>query len=335
MLRYIVRRLGQLVGVAIVLSMLLFFWLRSLPGGPVSAMLGERGTPEQVAELEKVLGLDQPLYVQYFRYMGRILQGDFGTSTAVQPGTDAMAIFLARFPATIELSLIAVLLALIVAIPLGYAAARRHGTWLDNLSIVGSLVGIAVPVFFTAFLLKYFFAVKYGLLPVSGRQANLNCTRVTNFFVLDGVLTREFDCSASALKHLILPSLALATIPFAVIFRITRASVLDVLDEDYVRTARAKGLTPRVIRNRHILRNAMLPVLTIIGLQVGGLLAGAILTETVFNFPGIGEALASSFKGRDYAVLQILILMAAIVFVLINLIVDVLYAVVDPRVRTR
>lgn len=335
MLRYIVRRLGQLVGVAFVLTMLLFFWLRSLPGGPVNAMLGERATQEQVARLEQVLGLDQPLHIQYFRYMGRIFQGEFGNSSAVMPGTDAMAVFIARFPATIELSVLAVLIALIVALPLGYFAARRRGSWLDNLSIVGSLVGIAVPVFFTAFLLKYFFAVKYGLLPVSGRQDNLNCTRVTNFFVLDGILTREFDCSVSALKHLILPSLALATIPFAVIFRITRASILEVLDEDYVRTARAKGLTARVIRNRHIMRNAMLPVLTIIGLQVGGLLAGAILTETVFNYPGIGEALAASFRGRDFAVLQILILMAAIVFVLINLIVDVLYAVVDPRVRTR
>ena len=189
--------------------------------------------------------------------------------------------------------------------------------------------------FFLAFLLKYYFSVKLGWLPVSGRQDNLGCTRVTNFFILDGILTREFDCSVSALKHLILPSIALASIPFAVIFRITRASVLDVLDEDYVRTAEAKGLTANVIRGRHVLRNAMLPVLTIVGLQVGALLAGAILTETVFNFPGIGEALATSFSARDYAVLQILILMAAVVFVVVNLIVDILYAVVDPRVRTR
>ncbi|MBC7310358.1 MAG: ABC transporter permease [Tetrasphaera sp.] len=335
MLRYIVRRLAQLVGVTVVLSMLLFFWLRSLPGGPVNAMLGERATPDQKARLEAVLGLDQPLHIQYVAYVGRILRGEFGNSSAVLPGADAMDIFLARFPATIELSLVAVTIAIIAAIPLGYIAARRHGSILDNATIVGSLVGIAVPVFFTAFLLKYWFAVKYGWLPVSGRQANLGCTRITKFFILDGLMTREFDCAASALKHLVLPSIALATIPFAVIFRITRASVLDVVSEDYVRTAEAKGLTNRVIRSRHILRNAMLPVLTIIGLQVGSLLAGAILTETVFNYPGIGEALVSSFRGRDYAVLQILILMAAVVFVLVNLIVDVLYAVVDPRVRTR
>lgn len=335
MLRYIVRRIGQLIGVVLVLSLLLFFWLRSLPGGPANAMLGDRATPEQVERLEALLGLDQPLYVQYLRYMGRVLQGDFGNSSSVLPGTDAFQIFLTRFPATIELSFFAVLLAILTAIPLGYLAARRQGSATDNTAIVFSLVGIAVPVFFLAFLLKYYFSVKLGWLPVSGRQANLGCTRVTNFFILDGVLTREFDCSASALKHLILPSIALASIPFAVIFRITRASVLDVLDEDYVRTAEAKGLTANVIRGRHVLRNAMLPVLTIIGLQVGALLAGAILTETVFNFPGIGEALATSFSARDYAVLQILILMAAVVFVVVNLVVDILYAVVDPRVRTR
>lgn len=334
MLRFIVRRMVQLIGVILVLSMLLFFWLRALPGGPVNAMLGDRATPEQRDQLEAVLGLDQPLYIQYLRYMGRVLRGEFGNSSSVLPGTDAFVIFLARFPATIELSFFAITLAVLTAIPLGYFAARRRGSAVDNTSIVFSLVGIAVPVFFLAFLLKYYFSVKLGWLPVSGRQANLGCTRVTNFFILDGLLTREFDCSVSAVKHLILPSIALASIPFAVVFRITRASVLDVLDEDYVRTAEAKGLTAGVIRSRHVLRNAMLPVLTIVGLQVGALLAGAILTETVFSFPGIGEALATSYSARDYAVLQLLILMAAVVFVVVNLVVDILYAVVDPRVRT-
>jgi len=333
-LRFIVRRMVQLIGVILVLSMLLFFWLRSLPGGPINALLGDRATPEQQEQLEQLLGLDQPLYVQYVRYMGRALRGEFGNSSSVLPGTDAFDVFLSRFPATIELAFFSVTLAIITAIPLGYFAARRRGRAVDNISIVASLVGIAVPVFFLAFLLKYYFSVKLGWLPVSGRQENLGCTRVTNFFILDGLLTREFDCSVSALKHLILPSIALASIPFAVVFRITRASVLDVLDEDYVRTAEAKGLTARVIRGRHVLRNAMLPVLTIVGLQVGALLAGAVLTETVFSFPGIGEALATSFSARDYAVLQILILMSAVVFVVVNLVVDILYAVVDPRVRT-
>jgi peptide/nickel transport system permease protein len=215
-------------------------------------------------------------------------------------------------------------------------AARRRASWFDNLSVVGSLIGVAVPVFFLAFLLKYFFAIQLHWLPVSGRQdPSLDATRITDFFVLDGILTREWDAALDALKHLLLPSLALATIPFAVIFRITRASVLDVMDEDYVRTAESKGLTNKVIRGRHILRNALLPVVTTIGLQTGGLLVGAVLTERVFSWGGIGEAVAVAFTRRDYAVLQVCILMAAITFVIINLLVDIAYAVIDPRVRTR
>ena len=335
MLRFVIRRLLQMVGVIVILSLLLFAWLRSLPGGTVSAMLGERATPETRAALTKALGLDEPLYVQYLKFVGRALHGEFGASTGVLPGRDAFGIFLARLPATIELSIGAITLAVVLGIPLGYLAARRRGQWFDNLSVIGSLIGVAVPVFFLAFLLKYVFAIKLGWLPVSGRQDDLGCTRVTGFFVLDGLLTREYDCSVSAFKHLILPSLALSTIPFAVIFRITRASVLEVLDEDYVRTAEAKGLLARTIRSRHVLRNAMLPVVTTIGLQVGGLLAGAILTETVFAFGGIGEALALAFSHRDYVVLQVLILASASIFVVVNLLVDISYAVIDPRVRTR
>lgn len=336
MIRFIVRRLLQMVGVVVVLSLLLFMWLHSLPGGTVSAMLGERATPESRERLTKALGLDQPLWVQYLRFVQRAIRGNFGASTGVLPGRDAFEVFLARLPATIELSAFALTVAVVTAIPLGYLAARRRASLFDNLSVVGSLVGVAVPIFFLAFVLKYVFAVKLGWLPVSGRQSgNTDATRVTGFFVLDGLFTREWDASWDAFKHLVLPGLALATIPFAIIFRITRASVLEVLDEDYVRTAESKGLTNRVIRGRHVMRNAMLPVLTTIGLQAGGLLAGAVLTEKVFSFGGIGEALAVSFERRDYPVLQVLILASAAIFVVVNLIVDVLYAVVDPRVRTR
>jgi peptide/nickel transport system permease protein len=323
-------------GVVLVLSMLLFAWLRSLPGGPVSAILGERQTPERRAALEAALGLDQPLWVQYQKFMERVLQGNFGVSTKVLPGADALDVFLTRLPATIELAVLAMLIAVVMGIPLGYFAARRAGSASDTMTVIFSLIGVAVPVFFTAFLLKYFFAVEWNLLPVSGRQSTgLDATRVTGLFVLDGVLTREWDASWDALKHLILPAVALSTIPFAVIFRITRASVLDVLDEDYVRTAEAKGLSVRIIRARHVLRNAMLPVVTTIGLQVGGLLSGAVLTETVFSYRGVGEALYTSFREKDYAVLQVLILAAAVIYVLINLLVDIAYAIVDPRIRTR
>jgi peptide/nickel transport system permease protein len=325
-----------MVGVVVILSLLVFLWLRSLPGGTVSALLGERATPERRAALEKALGLDQPIYVQYWEFAKRALKGQFGSSTGVQPGTDAFQIFLTRFPATIELATFAIIVAVLLGIPIGYLAAKRRASIFDNASIVGSLIGVAVPVFFLAFLLKYWFAVKLHWLPVSGRQdPDLDATRVTGFFVLDGLLTREWDAAWDAFKHLILPGLALATIPFAVIFRITRASVLDVMDDDYVRTAESKGLTNRVIRGRHILRNALLPVVTTIGLQTGGLLVGAVLTERVFAFPGLGEALAIAFERRDYAVLQVCILMAAVTFVVINLLVDIAYAVIDPRVRTR
>ncbi|HEU5143968.1 MAG TPA: ABC transporter permease [Dermatophilaceae bacterium] len=335
MLRYIIRRLLQMIGVVVALSLLVFLWLKSLPGGTVSAMLGERATPERRVQLEQALGLDQPLWVQYGKFISRVSQGEFGPSTAVLPGRDALDVFLARFPATIELSTFAILIAVIVGIPLGYLAARRRATWFDNLSVVGSLIGVAVPVFFLAFLLKYWFAIEQNWLPVSGRQGSVEATRVTGFFVLDGVLTREWDAAWDALKHLVLPSLALATIPFAVIFRITRASVLDVMEEDFVRTAESKGLTQRIIRGRHILRNALLPVVTTIGLQIGGLLAGAILTERVFSWGGIGEAMAVSFEQKDYAVLQVLLIASAATYVVVNLLVDIAYAFIDPRVRTR
>lgn len=334
MLKFIVRRLLQLVLVVFVLSTMLFAWLRALPGGVVSAMLGERATPASRAALEEALGINDPIYVQYWRFLQRALQGDFGVSTGVQQGKEAMQIFLDRFPATIELSFVALVLAVSLAIPLGYLSAKRHGSAVDNGSILLSLVGVAVPVFFTAFLLKYWFAVELGWLPVSGRSSIGNATQVTGFFVLDGLLTREWDAAWDALKHLVLPGIALASIPFAMIFRITRASVLDVLDEDFVRTAQAKGLSHRIVRGRHVMRNALLPVVTAVGLQMGLLLSGAVLTETVFNFGGIGSALEEAFRERDYPVLQVIVLAAAIAYVLVNLFVDILYAVIDPRVRT-
>ena len=335
MLRFIVRRVLQAVLALFVLSVLLFAWLRSLPGGVVSALLGERGTPESAAALRAQLGLDQPLIVQYWRFLQRAVQGDFGVSNGVYRGRPALDVFLERFPATIELSLFAIVLALCLAIPLGYLAARRRGGVFDTGSVILSLVGVAVPVFFLAYVLKYIFAVRMGLLPPSGRQSvGIDATHITNFYILDGIITREWDAAWDAFKHLILPGVALASIPFAVIFRITRAAVIDVMDEDYVRTARAKGLRRQTIRARHIMRNALIPVVTIVGLQIGALLAGAVLTEKVFAFTGIGQALALGFELRDYPVLQVLIMMAALIYIVVNLVVDVAYAIIDPRVRT-
>jgi peptide/nickel transport system permease protein len=334
MLRFIVRRLLQLIPILFGLSILLFAWLRLLPGGPAAALLGERSTPERVAAINRTYGLDQPLYVQYWRYLKRVVQLDFGDST--QTGRPVTQLITDQFPGTVELSIAALIFAVGIGIPLGYFAARRQGTILDNLAVIGSLIGVTIPVFFLAFLLKYLFAVELGWLPPSGRQdVRIDATHISNFFVLDGLLTREFDASWDAVQHLILPGIALGTIPLAIIVRITRAAVLDVVNEDYVRTAEAKGLTTAVIRRRHVLRNAMLPVVTTIGLQMGLLLSGAILTERVFAFPGIGSEVVSAINNKDYAVLQGVILLVAFLYVLINLVVDLLYGVLDPRVRVR
>ncbi len=334
MLRVVIRRLLQMVLTLWVLSVLMYVWLRNLPGGPVSALLGERATPERVAELERQLGYDQPIWVQYGRWLNRILHGDFGTS--LRTGDPVLEELGRAFPATIELSFFALLFAVGLGIPLGYLAARYRGSLLDNAVVIGSLVGVAVPVFFLGYLLQESIAEGLAWLPPSGRQSvTINATHVTNFFILDGILTREWDASLDALKHIILPAITLGTIPLAVIVRITRASVLDVLNEDYVRTAEAKGLKARTIRGRHVLRNAMLPVVTAIGLQTGLLLAGAVLTERVFVWRGLGFLLAEGITERDYPRLQALILLSALVYVVVNLLVDLSYAIIDPRVRVR
>jgi peptide/nickel transport system permease protein len=334
MLRFIVRRLLQVIPTLLLLSVLVFAWLRSLPGGPATAFLGDRATPESVANLERVLGLDQPIPVQYVQFLGRVVTGDFGTSTIT--GEPVLTEIGRALPATIELSIAALVLAVSLGIPLGYLAARRRGRPLDVATVIGTLVGVAVPVFFLGYILKAVFAVELGLFPPSGRQSvAVDATNVTGFAVLDGLLTREFDASLDALSHLVLPAVALATIPLAVIVRITRASVLDVVNEDYVRTAEAKGLFAKTIRRRHILRNALLPIATTIGLQTGLLLAGAVLTERVFNWRGIGFLLAEGISQRDYPRLQALILLTAFVYVVVNLLVDVSYALIDPRVRVR
>jgi peptide/nickel transport system permease protein len=333
-LRFIVRRLLQLIPILLGLSVLLFAWLRSLPGGPAQAALGERATPEDIARYNELFGLDQPIYVQYLRFLGRALRLDFGTSA--RTGRAVTTEFLERFPGTVELTICAMIFAIGVGIPLGYLAARKHGSWVDSASVIGSLIGVAIPVFFLAYLLRVIFAVQLGWLPGSGRQdVRMQATRITNFYVLDGLLTREWDAAWDAVLHLILPAIALGTIPLAIIVRITRASVLDVVNEDYVRTANAKGLATATVRRRHILRNALLPVSTTIGLQTGLLLSGAVLTETVFAFGGVGSALYEALFARDFALLQGFILMLAIMYVLVNLLVDISYGFLDPRVRVR
>lgn len=334
MLRFIVRRLLQLIPTLGGLSILLFVWLQRLPGGPEYALLPDDATPEQREQLRQSLGLDEPVTVQYLAFLRRILQGDLGTSLSTgRPVTEE---FLTRFPATFELSVTAMLIAVAVGVPLGYLAARRRGSVLDFAAVGGSLLGICTPVFFLAFILKVVFAERLGLFPSAFRLSpGLTRTDLTGFVVLDGLRTGELDVVWDALLHLVLPGIALASIPLAVIVRMTRASVLEVVGEDYVRTANAKGLHRNTVRTRHVMRNALLPVVTSVGLLTGSLFAGAVLTESVFAFPGIGSFVYAATQGRDYPVLTGFILLIATMYVFINLLVDISYSLLDPRVRAQ
>jgi peptide/nickel transport system permease protein len=332
MLRYVVRRLLLLVPILLGVSLLIFFWIRALPGSPAEALLGERATPQLVHQLRQRYGLDKPVWRQYLAYLKTTAEGDFGVSVATHR-TVADEIK-QRFPATIELAIGAMLFAVVVGVPLGFFAAKKYGGFFDHATLIGSLLGISVPIFFLAILLKYFFSVKWQLLPSVGRESvTLNTPHPTNFYILDAIIARDWNALWDAIQHLILPAIALGSIPLAVITRITRASVLDVQNEDYVRTARAKGLPPRAVDRSHVLRNALLPITTIIGLQTGLLLSGAVLTETVFAWPGMGSWLRDAIFARDYPVLQGGILFLAVVFVIVNLIVDLSYAVINPRIR--
>jgi len=332
-LRFVVRRLLLLVPILLGLSILVFAWIRALPGGPAQALLGERATPETVAEIERQYGLDDPVYVQYFRYFRTtFVERDLGTSiNSRRPVSEELR---QRFPATIELAVGAMLFAMLLGVPLGYVAAKRYGGPVDQASLVISLLGVSIPIFFLAILLKYIFAIKLGLLPTVGRISVLiDLEHPTNFYILDAIIAGDPEALWDAIKHLILPAIALGSIPLAIVARITRAATLDVQNEDYVRTARAKGMPPRVVDARHIFRNAMLPIATIVGLQTGLLLSGAVLTETVFAWPGIGTWLVQAIEDRNYPVLQGGILFVSLVFVLVNLLVDLSYALINPRIR--
>jgi peptide/nickel transport system permease protein len=333
MLRFVVRRLLLLIPILLGVSVLLFFWVRALPGSPAESLLGERATPELVEAYKERYGLNEPVWRQYVTYMETTVKDrDLGISSAThREVTDEIR---QRFPATVELALAAMLFAVSLGIPLGFIAAKRYGGPLDHGSLFVSLIGISVPIFVLAILLKYVFAVRLAWLPSVGRiDLLIETEHPTNFYLLDAIIVREWATFVDVSKHLILPAIALGSIPLAIIARVTRASVLDVQNEDYVRTARAKGLAPGVVDRRHVLRNALLPVTTVIGLQTGLLLSGAILTETVFAFPGMGSWLRDAIFNRDYPVLQGGILFLALVFVLINLVVDVVYAFLNPRIR--
>jgi peptide/nickel transport system permease protein len=331
-LRFVIRRLLLLVPILLGLSILVFVWIRALPGSPAQALLGERATPQTIHEIDHQYGLDKPIYVQYWSYLRETSELKLGTSiTSRQPVLTEIE---QRFPATVELALAAAWFSILLGIPLGFFAAKRHRTAFDHASLGVSLLGISIPIFFLALILKYIFAVRLGWLPTVGQISVLiNIPHPTNFYLLDAILAGDWGAFWDVVKHLILPAIALGCIPLAIITRITRAAVLDVQNEDYIRTARAKGLPPRTVDLRHVLRNALLPVSTIVGLQVGLLLSGAILTETVFAYPGIGSWLRQAISDRNYPVIQGGILFVAIIVVFVNLLVDISYGLINPRIR--
>jgi peptide/nickel transport system permease protein len=313
-------------------SVIVFFMVRAIPGDPAQILLGQQATQEQVQELRASMGLDKPVLVQYGVFLRGALTGDLGDSIAT--GRPVVTELLARFPATLELTAFAMFIAILVGVPVGVISAVKQYSVLDKVTSVLALTGISMPIFWLAMILIVIFGVKLQLLPFPGRlSSGVTIQAYTGLVLVDSLLTGNFAAFWDGLKHLILPALALGTIPMAVVMRMTRSSMLEVMNEDYVRTARAKGVVPWRVIFKHALRNAMLPTVTVIGLQVGLLMGGAIITETIFSWPGVGQIAYESISRRDYAMIQGVVLYGALLFVLVNLLVDVLYAVLDPRVR--
>jgi peptide/nickel transport system permease protein len=357
MTRYIIQRLVLLIPVLIGISVVTFSMLRLIPGDPATVMLGEHATTEQVEDFRERMGLNDPIYIQYFRYLQSVMQGDLGRSSLTQ---ERVIVELGqRLPATIELSLGAMFVACSVGIIAGVIAAYYHNSFFDLATMTGALIGVSMPIFWLGLILMYIFGFKLKWLPPSARMTvgidlqTLNeayhldqilsgpwGTRViaftdfvSGFYLPASILTGNWKALLDVLKHLVLPSVALGSIPMAIIARMTRSSLLEVLGEDYVRTARAKGLQERAVLTRHAMKNAFLPIITVIGLQVGGLLAGAILTETIFSWPGMGRLVVNRILARDYPSVQGSVLAIALVFVFVNLMVDISYAYLDPRIR--
>jgi len=331
MSQYIIRRLllaiPVIIGVTFVAYAMLLF-----TGDPTTALAGERATPALQAVVRERYGLDDPVYVQYGRFISHLVKGDLGTS--IMTRTPVMTELKQFLPATAELALAAMTIAVIVGIPLGVIAAYRHNSFIDLNTTVISLIGVSMPIFWLALMLLWVFGLKLDWFPTTGRiDPTIELNTITNLYVLDSILTLNFEALVSSLHHLTLPAIALATIPTAFIARITRSSMLDVLNAEYIRTARAKGVLEFTVVNRHGLKNAMLPVITVIGLQTGFLLAGAILTETIFAWPGMGRWIVNAIVARNFPVVQAGVLVFALIFVFVNISVDVSYAWFDPRIR--
>jgi peptide/nickel transport system permease protein len=338
MLRFLIDRIIRLVAVLFAITVASFLFLHAIPGDPVVLRLGEHATPAEVARLTRELGLDQPWYVQFARYLAGVLHGDLGTSIAdTQPVAQKLVTY---FPATLELTLGAMLFAIVVGIPAGVLAAVRHRSAVDALTMSAVLVGVSIPVFWLGWMLVYLLAVlptlHYGinLFPISGRISLRYAIPVhTHLVVVDALLVGNGRAALDALWHLVLPAVTLGTIPLAIIAKITRSGMLDVLASDYIRTARAKGVGERAVVAKHALRNALIPIITILGLQTGLLLGGAVLTESIFAWPGVGRLAFDAISNRDMPLINGCMLLFAAVFVVVNAAVDLLYAAANPRIR--
>jgi peptide/nickel transport system permease protein len=329
---YTVRRVFSLVPVLFGMTLIVFAIIHAIPGNPAQVILGQRATKEAIATLTEQLGLNRPWYIQYGDYINALLHGDLGISLRTRGPINAEV--WPYLAATLELSIVAMLIAIIIGVNAGIISAWFSRSWFDYGAMVFALVGVSMPIFWLGLMLQWAFAIDLGWLPTTGREdARDPISAITNIYLLDTIMQGRFDQFVVVLKHIILPASALATIPMAIIARMTRATMLEVMKSDYIRTARAKGVSMFWVVYKHSLKNAVIPVLTIIGLQTGLLLGGAILTETIFGWPGIGRYLYDAIAYRDYPVIQSGILIIAAIFVLINLIVDLLYVFVDPRIK--
>ncbi|QKS73081.1 ABC transporter permease [Paenalkalicoccus suaedae] len=332
MISYTIRRLLMLIPVLIGMSLITFSIIHLIPGNPAQTILGEQATPQQIEQLEEQLGLNEPYFVQYADYMMGLLQGDLGTSLRTNGAISAeIWPFLA---ATIELTLFAMVFAIIVGVNAGIISAWKQNSIFDYTAMIIALVGVSMPIFWLGLMEQWIFAQNLGWFPAFGRGNPRDPVEtVTHFYLIDTLISGRPDQFVTTLRHLVLPGIALGTIPMAIIARMTRSSMLEVLRSDYIRTVEAKGINSLSVVYRHGFKNAVIPVLTVVGLQTGALLGGAILTETIFSWPGIGRYVYDAISNRDYPVIQTGILVVAFMFVMINLLVDLLYSYIDPRIK--
>lgn len=332
MLNFILKKLAQVIPTLLGLSVLVFLMIHMVPGDPAEMMLGERANENSLRELRHQLGLDQPLYVQYGKFMVRLVQGDLGR--ALRTNERITKEIKEHFPATLELSMVAIIFAIFFGMLAGIISATRQYSVFDYGSMVLSLIGVSMPIFWLGLVLMIIFSVKLAWLPLSGRLSyDIVLEPITHLYLVDSLLQGNWTAFKDALWHIIMPAFTLSTVPMAIIARMTRSSMLEVLRQDYIRTAKAKGLSPRIVHYKHALRNALIPVVTIIGLQFSILLGGAILTETIFAWPGIGSWLLNSVYARDFNAVQGGTMLIALVFVLINVVVDITYAWINPRIK--